>query len=84
MKHRYRWLTRLLIFLALTGCASSNFAFCGCFGQEYEAEIDSEVEKHDYDMNPFQLQENRMTYVGDGSFTYRRGLDVCHCHGTID
>lgn len=58
--------------------------FVDVFGQEYQVEIDQEVEKNDYDPKAFRFKEDRMTYVGDENFTYRQGLDVCHHHGEID
>ncbi|MDO4334105.1 MAG: glycoside hydrolase family 25 protein [Eubacteriales bacterium] len=58
--------------------------FVDVFGQEYEVWIEPDIEMHEYDLNAFRWEENRMTYVGDEDFTYRQGLDVCHHHETID
>ena len=52
--------------------------------KEYQAEINVNVEKHPYIIEGFQLNGEKMTYVGDANYSYRLGVDVSHYQGSID
>ncbi len=58
--------------------------FVDVFGQSYQVEINPNVKKHDYDLNAFSHEGNRLVYEGDPRYAYRLGIDVSHHQGKID
>lgn len=63
--------------------SSGMLKFVDVFGQEYEVEINPNVESHQYDLNTFVREGEKLSYH-DETFTSRLGVDVSHHQGTID
>ena len=59
-------------------------SFVDIHKKEYQAEMNVNVEKHPYIIEGFQLNGEKMTYVGDANYSYRLGVDVSHYQGSID
>lgn len=57
--------------------------FVDVFGEEYQVEINPDVEKHKYDLEKFVHEGERMTYMDD-EYEYRLGVDVSRHQGWID
>lgn len=57
--------------------------FVDVFGQEYQVEINPNVEKHEYDLEKFVREGDRLTYTDD-EYEYRLGVDVSRHQGWID
>ena len=57
--------------------------FVDVFGQEYQVEINPNVEKHGYDLEKFVREGDRLTYTDD-EYEYRLGVDVSRHQGWID
>lgn len=57
--------------------------FVDVFGEEYEVEIDPDIPKHDYDLDAFVRDGDKLTY-DDDKYTSRLGIDVSHHQGNID
>ncbi len=58
--------------------------FLDAFKEVHQAEIDTGVKKHDYDLSCFKIIDEYMHYDGDARYTYRTGIDVSHHDGDID
>ena len=58
--------------------------FVDVYGQPYEVEIRSEIEKHTYNLDGFVHDGYRLSYTGDDRYTYRLGVDVSEHQGDID
>lgn len=57
--------------------------FVDVFGEEYQVEINPDVEKHKYDLEKFVHEGDRLTYTDD-RYEYRLGVDVSIHQGWID
>ena len=57
--------------------------FVDVFGEEYQMEINPDVEKHKYDLEKFVHEGDRLTYLDD-EYEYRLGVDVSRHQGWID
>ena len=57
--------------------------FVDVFGEEYQVEINPDVEKHKYDLEKFVHEGNRLSYTDD-KYEYRLGVDVSRHQGWID
>ena len=66
-----------------SGIGSGMLKFVDVFGQEYEVEINPNVEKHPYELNQFVREGEKLSYQ-DGRFTSRLGVDVSHHQGKVD
>lgn len=60
------------------------FTFVDAHGEMHETTINPDVKMHDYDMDAFVKDGDKMTYSDDSSYTYRLGVDVSEYQGTID
>ena len=58
--------------------------FVDVYGQKYKVDIDPKVKKHDYKLDAFLRDGQRMSYIGDERYTYRLGIDVSYHQGYID
>lgn len=58
--------------------------FVDVFGQEYKTEVDPDVKKHDYCLDAFVRQGDRLHYEGDERYSSRLGVDVSKHQGAID
>lgn len=58
--------------------------FVDVFGEEYQVEINPDIEKHCYDLDAFSRSGELLSYTGDAGYTYRLGVDVSHHQGEID
>ena len=56
--------------------------FVDVFGNEYETEINPNIEKHSYDLSKFVREGDKLSY-NDESFYARLGVDVSHHQGNI-
>lgn len=57
--------------------------FVDVFGEEYQVEINPDVEKHKYDLEKFVHEGDRLSYTDD-KYEYRLGVDVSRHQGWID
>lgn len=57
--------------------------FVDVFGEEYQVEINPNVEKHEYDLEKFVHEGDRLSYTDD-EYEYRLGVDVSRHQGWID
>lgn len=57
--------------------------FVDVFGEEYQVEINPDVEKHEYDLEKFVHEGDRLSYTDD-KYEYRLGVDVSRHQGWID
>lgn len=58
--------------------------FVDVFGEEYQVEINPNVEKQDYKPEAFVHNGQVLGYEGDERYTYRLGVDVSHHQGVIN
>jgi len=58
--------------------------FVDVFGEEYEAEILSDVPKYKYDNSLYKLDGQKLYYEGDAEYTTRLGIDVSYHQGNIN
>lgn len=61
-----------------------RISFTDVKGQTYTFSVNPVIARHEYDLQAFVRDEDRLSYVGDTGFCSRLGLDVSHYHGTID
>lgn len=62
----------------------SYLSFVDVFGQEYQVEINSAIEKQEYKETCFKRNGLKLSYEGDERYSFRLGIDVSHHQGTID
>ena len=63
---------------------NSTLHFVDAHGQWYDAMINPNVAKHEYDWQFLQNDGQNISYVGDDRYTIRKGVDVSKYQGDID
>lgn len=58
--------------------------FVDAFGEAYQVKINPEIKKHDYKLDAFVHDGDRLSYNGDERYSYRLGIDVSYHNGEID
>ncbi len=58
--------------------------FVDVFGEEYQVEVNPDVETHSYQSAAFLHDGGRLSYQGDDRYSYRLGVDVSYHNGYID
>ena len=63
---------------------NSTLHFVDAHGQWYNALINPNVTKHEYNWQFLQNDGQNISYVGDARYTIRKGVDVSKYQGDID
>lgn len=58
--------------------------FVDVFGQEYSVEVNQNILKHNYNLNAFVHDGDKLSYTDTEQYSYRLGVDVSHHQGVID
>ena len=58
--------------------------FVDAFGKAYQVKLNTNVKKHDYQLTAFTRDGDRLSYQGDGRYSYRLGVDVSYHNGYIN
>lgn len=58
--------------------------FVDVYGEAYQTEINPNVGRHDYQLDAFLRNGDKLSYTGDARYTYRLGIDVSHHQDSID